>query len=119
MTNTLLKKRGASYWGTETIDKKNKKHYQKALMRGNGDLVLTKESLTFTRWLPRKEFKIPIDKIVKVKLRRWHHLGSAIFMPILAISYKVNNEIKILGVCVGWKKQAEVWKDSIEKIIKK
>ena len=119
MDDVRLKRSGASYWGIEQIDSRGKKRYQKGLMRGNGDLVLTNATVVFTRWVPRKEFCIPLDGIRAVELGRWHNRGSAVFQPILRIFYEEEGETHIFGVCVGWKKDALKWKAEIDRLREK
>lgn len=115
MEEIVLNKKWANYFGIERIDNKGKRRYQLRVIRGNGDLVLTKSGVYFTRWLPKKEFFIPSEKIKKVDIGRFHNLKTKLF-PILKIHYEENNEIYIFGVCIGWKKDTLIWKDKIEEI---
>jgi len=115
MENIILEKKGANFLGIERIDRNGRKHYQLVLIRGNGNLKLTKEGVYFERWLPKKEFFIPFKKIKKVELGKCHNLKSFIFLPVLKIAYEEKGETKIFGVCIGWKKETMVWKDMFEK----
>ena len=115
---TILEKKGANFFGFERIDKNGKKHYKLAVIRGNGNLRLTKKGVYFCRWLPKKEFFIPMEKIKEVKLARSHNLKSFLLLPVLKIIYEEAGELKVFGVCVGWKKDTNIWKDEIEKLIR-
>ena len=115
MGNIILEKKGANFLGIERIDRNGRKYYQLAVIRGNGNLKLTKKGVYFERWLPKKEFFIPFEKIRKVELGRWHNLKSFVFLPVLKIAYEERGETKIFGICIGWKKETMVWKDMIEK----
>ena len=113
----ILEKKGANFFGIERIDLNGKRHYKLAVIRGNGHLKLTKKGVYFSRWLPRKEFFIPLEKIREVNVRRSHNLKSFIFLPVLKITYE-EEELKIFGVCLGRKKDTNIWKDKIEKLMK-
>ncbi|MCK4311177.1 MAG: hypothetical protein KAW88_00400 [Candidatus Cloacimonetes bacterium] len=116
--NIILEKKGANFFGIERIDLNGKKHYKLAVIRGNGNLKLTKSGVTFSRWLPKKEFFIPFEKIREVNVRRSHNLKSSIFLPVLKITYEEEEELKIFGVCLGRKKDTYIWKDKIEELMK-
>lgn len=45
MDDSILKKRGANFYGFERIDSLGKHHYQIATIRGSGDLLLTKNGV--------------------------------------------------------------------------
>jgi len=62
-------------------------------IRGNGALLLTKEYLFFQMWIPKKEIKIPLDKIEKIEEVR-SFLGKSKFMPLLKIDFIDENEQK-------------------------
>jgi len=53
-------------------------------IRGNGALLLTKEYLYFQMWIPKKEIKIPIDKMEKIEEVK-SFLGKSKFRPLLKI----------------------------------
>ena len=57
-------------------------------VRGTGVLALTDSDLRFARTLPRSEFRVPLDQIVRVeKMQSWHgsyHAGQ----PVIVISYR-------------------------------
>lgn len=113
----ILKKRGANFFGIEQIDRKGKKHYKVVVIRGNGNLILTKEGVHFSRWVPKKRFFIPKHLIRKVDVKRLHNL-KFIGWPILRIYYEEQDKTNIFGVCVGWKKDTLKWKEKIEELLK-
>ncbi len=118
MEDIILEKKGANFFGIERIDLNGKKHYKLAVIRGNGNLRLTKKGVYFSRWLPKKGFFIPFKKIRKVNVRRSHNLKSFIFLPVLKITYEEKGELKIFGVCIGRKKETNTWKEKIEELMK-
>ena len=118
MEDIILEKKGTNFFGIERIDLNWKRHHKLAVIRGNGHLKLTKKGVYFSRWLPRKEFFTPLEKIREVNVRRSHNLKSFIFLPVLKITYEEKEELKIFGVCISRKKDTNIWKDKIEKLMK-
>lgn len=64
-TDVILENKWANFFGIERIDTKGKTHSQLGAMRGNGNLCLTEKGIYFKRWIPKKEFFIPLEKIEK------------------------------------------------------
>ncbi len=57
-------------------------------LRGTGVLALTDSDLRFARALPRREFRVSLDQIVKVeKMRSWHGSYRA-GQPVLVVSFR-------------------------------
>jgi hypothetical protein len=55
-------------------------------IRGNGALLLTKDYLYFQMWIPKKEIKIPLDKIENIEEVK-SFLGKSKLRPLLKIDY--------------------------------
>jgi hypothetical protein len=56
-------------------------------MRGNGTLVLTNTELYFERWLPRREFRIPLTAIQAIETPT-SYLGKTNFRPLLKVVFR-------------------------------
>lgn len=112
----LKEKKGANFFGFEIIDADGKKSSKLAVLRGNGTLKLTKNELLFSRWMPKKEFVIPLDQIEKVEIKRVHNLKTK-FLPVLRVFYPEGEGTKVFGVCIGFKKETKQWKQELENAI--
>lgn len=55
--------------------------------RGNGTLVLTDSELYFERWVPRKEYRIPLAAIDSLETPT-AFLGKTMFRPLLRVNFK-------------------------------
>jgi hypothetical protein len=55
-------------------------------IRGNGCLAATEEEVVFVMWLPRRELRIPRDRITAVERVR-SHLGKTIGHELLRLRY--------------------------------
>ena len=126
MDDSLLKKRGANFYGFERIDSLGKHHYQPAVIRGSGDLLLTKNGVCFNQWITQKEYTIPLDKITRIEIRYWHNLKMKWPGKVLRIHFKEGKDIKIFGIAPGgtlsiskgWQDDAYLWKEKIESLMK-
>jgi hypothetical protein len=58
-----------------------------AQIRGNGFLGVSQEALLFVMWFPRKEIRIPRDRIVSVE-RANSHAGKTIGRPLLRVRFR-------------------------------
>ncbi len=58
--------------------------------RGNGALVLTPNELWFSRAVPRRDLRIPLDAITEVSTPKVH-LGKTYFRPLLRVSFRTHN----------------------------
>ncbi|MEW6215575.1 MAG: hypothetical protein AB1478_10310 [Nitrospirota bacterium] len=114
MENTILKKKGANFFGFERIDRDGKVHGEPMVIQGNGNLRLTNKGLYFSRWLPKMDLFIPIEKIKKVEIGNSHNGRWILFPMILKVVYEEDGQIKVFGVTVGWKKVALEWKRQME-----
>jgi hypothetical protein len=126
MNDSILKKRGANFYGFERIDSLGKHHYQLAAIRGSGDLLLTKNGVCFNQWITQKEYNIPLDKIIRIEIRIWHNLKMKWPGKVLRIHFKEGQDIKIFGIKIGgvlsitkgWQDDAYLWKEQIESLMK-
>jgi hypothetical protein len=127
MNDSILKINGANFYGFESIDSSGKHRYHPFVMRGNGDLLLTKNEVSFNQWIAKKKYHISFSKITKVEVKAWHNLKFKFPRKVLRIYYKEDGETKIFGVSVGgqlsitkgWKDDAYLWKEKIESLLKK
>lgn len=125
MNDSILKIHGANFFGFESIDSSGKHHYHPFSMRGNGDLLLTKNEINFNQWITNKKYHIPLKNITKVDVKAWHNLKMKFPRKVLRIFYIEDNKTKIFGVSVGgqlsitkgWKDYAPLWKEKIETLI--
>jgi hypothetical protein len=127
MDDSLLKKRGANFYGFESIDYLGKRHYHPAIIKGSGDLLLTKNGVHFNQWITKKEYIIPIDKIAKIEIKTWHNLKMKWPRKVLRIHFKEEQITKIIGISIGgsvsitkgWQDDSYLWKEKIESLMKK
>lgn len=55
-------------------------------MRGNGLFVLTKDEIFFERWVPRREYRVPVASITGIEtVHRFH--GKATGARMLKVSF--------------------------------
>jgi hypothetical protein len=118
MEDPVLKKQGANFYGFERIDSLGKHHYQLFAIKGNGDLLLTKNGVYFNQWITGNEYRIPLAKITKIEIRPWHNLKMKWPAKVLRIHFKVENETKIFGISLGWLNDVYLWKEKIESLMK-
>ena len=84
-----------------------------AQMRGNGSLVVTASELYFERWLPRKEFRIPLANIQSIETPK-QFLGKRIGnRPLLKVVYR--DESGQTDSMAWWVKDIESLKQLLEK----
>jgi hypothetical protein len=57
-----------------------------AQIRGNGCLALTADEVIFVMWLPRRELRIPRERISLVE-RAGSHLGKTVGRPLLRVRF--------------------------------
>jgi len=125
MSDTILFKKGANFFGFESIDVEGKKHSHPLVIRGNGDLTLTDEGLYFIQWVTKKEYFIPIRDIIKVEIGKSHNLKKQWPAKVLKIQYRNMDQILIFGVAVGgkfsltkgYKDDCYIWKEKIEELL--
>ena len=101
MSNEILKQSGANFYGFESIDHLGKHHYHPAVLRGSGDLQLTKDEVRFNQWISQKEYHIPLEKVTRVEIRTWHNLKMKWPGKVLRIHFKEGDGTKIFGIALG------------------
>jgi hypothetical protein len=72
---------GANFFGQES-----KGVFQ---TRGNGTLAITDTELVFEKWVPRREYVIPLNQIVAIEMPK-SFLGKTTFTPLLKIVYRTD-----------------------------
>ena len=83
-------------------------------LRGNGLLLLTETELYFGMFLPRKDFRIPINLITKIEIAK-SHLGKTKFRDLLKV-YFTNNTGK--EDSIAWLvKDLESWIKTLKSVI--
>lgn len=126
MAEKVLFKKGANFFGFETVDSSGRKHSDPFIIRGNGDLTLTGEGVHFIQWVTKKEYFIPLKDIIKTDIGRSHNLKFQWPSKVLKVFYKVEGKILVFGVSVGgilsltkgYKDEAVVWKEKIDEMIR-
>lgn len=126
MDESILKKRGAIFYGFESIDNNGKRHYYPAVIRGGGDLLLTKNGVHFNQWITKKEYDIPLKVITKIEIKTWHNLKMKWPGKVLCIHFNEGDNTKIFGIKIGgmlsitkgWQDDAYLWKEKIESLMK-
>jgi len=125
MAESNLFKKGANFFGFESIDVEGEKHSHPLVIRGNGDLTLTDEGIYFIQWVTKKEYFIPIRDIIKVEIGKSHNLKKQWPAKVLKVHYRNMDQILIFGVAIGgklsltkgYKDDCYLWKEKIEKMM--
>ncbi|OIP41872.1 hypothetical protein AUJ95_02630 [Candidatus Desantisbacteria bacterium CG2_30_40_21] len=116
MENIILKCIGAVYLGVEKEgDTWLGRLAGELTVCGEGNLRFTTEGIYFNRWLPPKEFFIPLECITRVELGMTHLLKPIFPGRVLRIFYSENKgERLIFGVWMGTR-EGQKWKEKIER----
>lgn len=117
MSEVLLEKSGANYFGFETIDVNGKKRREQNVVRGNGLLTLTAGELRFARAVPPVEITVPIELVEWTRMAKAHNGKSFGFLPVLQVAFRTPTETRVFGACVGKRSEAEVWLEAIESLV--
>jgi len=113
----ILKCAGAVYLGIEKEgDTWLGKLTGELTICGEGNLKLSTEGVTFKRWLPPREFFIPIEKIIRVELATTHLLKPVFPGRVLRIVYKEGENTLIFGIWLGTRDGIK-WKTKIEALL--
>lgn len=84
-----------------------------AQARGNGALVLTKDSVFFIRAVPQKEFEIPIASILEVSMPMAFN-GRSVARPLLCLRYRRDSGED----AIAWSlKDSGKWKTAIQNMM--
>jgi len=102
--------------GLESIDPQGRLRHHQFTIRGNGDLFLSREGVSFKQWVTKKKIFITLGKIFKIEIKWWHNYKLKWPAKVLRIHFKEEGTNKIIGFAMG-KKEAEEWKEKIEKTI--
>jgi hypothetical protein len=82
-----------------------------AQLRGNGALVLLPEELYFLMAAPRREIRIPLERIIETSLVR-SHLGKTIFRSLFHVAYHGGEGDDAVAWAVpdpqGWREAVEL-----------
>ena len=81
-------------------------------VRGNGGLVLTAECLHFFMYLPKREFRVPLDSITELTLTK-SHLGRATIYDLLKVRFSVDDSSDSIAWYLA---DPNAWKSRIEKL---
>ena len=119
MSEVLLEKAGANYFGFETIDPGGRKRREQNVVRGNGVLTLTTDELRFVRAAPPVEIAIPLELVEWLKIARAHNGKSFGFLPVLQVAFRTPTETRVFGVCVGKQSDTEQWTEAIDTLLVK
>lgn len=113
----ILKCAGAVYLGIEKEgDTWLGKLTGELTICGEGNLKLSTEGITFKRWLPPREFFIPLEKIKRVELGTTHLLKPVFPGKVLRIVYQESTDIYIFGVWLG-SRDGIKWKTKVEALL--
>ncbi|MEW6096278.1 MAG: hypothetical protein AB1567_07110 [bacterium] len=113
----ILKCAGAVYLGIEKEgDTWLGKLTGELTICGEGNLKLSTEGVTFKRWLPPREFFIPLKKIKRVELGTTHLLKPVFPGRVLRIVYQESEDTLIFGVWLGTRDGMK-WKTKIESLL--
>lgn len=125
MTDIILEKKGANFFGFETAGESGKTHSNVMVVRGNGDLTLTQEGLRFIQWVTKKEYFIPLRDIIKVEIGKSHNLKKQWPAKVLKVHYHNMDQILVFGASIGgkfsltkgYKDEAVIWKDKLDEML--
>jgi hypothetical protein len=79
-------------------------------VRGNGGLVLTRECLHFFMFLPKKEFRVPLDAVTEVTFVK-SHLGKTVGYDLLKVRFTADGQPDSLAWFVT---DPTAWRERIE-----
>ena len=125
MSDIILKRKGANFFGFETVGEDGQTHSNVLVVRGNGDLTLTEEGLHFIQWVTKKEYFIPLKDIIKVEIGKSHNLKKQWPAKVLKVHYRNMDQILVFGASIGgkfsltkgYKDEAVIWKEKLDEMI--
>lgn len=80
--------------------------------RGNGGLVLTAKYLHFFQFLPKRDFRVPLDAITELALTK-SHLGKATIYNLLKVHFSAEGQRDSIA---WYLTDPQAWKDRIESL---
>ena len=112
-----LETRIAAHYGPDEILMKDLKANSFGLesagvwqVRGNGGLVLTAKYLHFFMFLPKRDFRVPLDAITELTFSK-SHLGKATIYDLLKVRFTVEDKSDSIAWYLtdptAWKKRIE------------
>ena len=127
MSDIILQKSGANFFGFESVEEDGKKHSHQLVIRGNGELTLTKEGLYFIQWITKKEYFIPLKDVIKVEIGGSHNGKAQWPVKILKVYYRNMDQTLVFGASIGgkfsltkgYKDEAVIWKEKIDEMLGK
>ncbi|PIE22821.1 MAG: hypothetical protein CSA62_10250 [Planctomycetota bacterium] len=125
MSDVILQKKGANFFGFERVDENGNTHANVLVARGSGELTLSAEALHFSQWLTKKEITIPIQAILKVEIAKSHNLKRMWPAKVLRVFHRSEDQILVFGVSLGgkfsltkgFKDEAFIWKDRLDAML--
>lgn len=96
----------ANYFGLKSLGSRQ--------IRGNGAIVLTRNTLFAIRAKPFQELIIPIENINEISLPTSFN-GKSVFKKLLCIHYQTDSQEEAIAWAVA---DPEKWKLTLEKVIK-
>jgi len=114
-----LESRIAAHYGPDEILMKDLKANSFGLesvgvwqVRGNGGLVLTAKYLHFFLFLPKRDFRVPLDAITELTFTK-SHLGKATIYDLLKVRFSVEDK----SDSIAWYlTDPTAWKNMIEQL---
>jgi len=113
VSDVIRECRGANYQGFEVVEPDGGTRGQWKFIRGNGTLTLTASELRFVRWLPKKEFTIPLASVVGVEAGKSHNGKRSFGFPVVKVRFAGPDGERVFGVLVGRSEEADAWVEAI------
>jgi hypothetical protein len=84
-----IQTRRGHYMGTEIGEVWYRRYREDGFFaRGNGEYYLTPDALHFRRYLTKQELIIPFDRVIEIKLGKWHSGQWAAFRTVIKLVWK-------------------------------
>jgi hypothetical protein len=101
-----MQKQKGHYLGTEINEKWYRRYTKDGLLaRGNGEYWLDEQGFYFLRYLTKEPIFIPFDKIIEIKIGKWHSGRWAYGIPILKIIWQKDSQKLSSGFIVSKHKE--------------
>ena len=101
----ILSANNANFFGQQS--------HKSTQVRGNGVLILTVEDLYFEMWVPKKNFRIPINSILKIEITK-SFLRKSIFRKLLKVVF--TNQESEEDAAAWWVTSLDKWIEELEKV---
>ena len=113
MSEVIRECRGANYQGFEVVKPDGGTRGEWKFIRGNGTLTLRASELRFVRWVPKKEFTIPLTSVVSVEAGKSHNGKRSFGFPVVKVRFAGADGERVFGVLVGRSEEADAWVEAI------